>query len=126
MLYCCWLLQAEPTPQCPCLLEPSTGYGERGIRPEQGDTDHHGHRLAGHGGLQPVFEVHSHTHILVILHVTSCILIHICQSPLSSVVSRLVDMILKTEKNCVAALLVKADSLFNLCLFERALVLYHR
>ena len=39
---------------------------------------------------------------------------------------RLVDMILKTEKNCVAALLVKADSLFNLCLFERALVLYHR
>ena len=63
---CCWLLQAEPTPQCPCLLEPSTGYGERGIRPEQGNTDHHGHRLVGHGGLQPVSEVHSHSHLAFI------------------------------------------------------------
>ena len=114
---CCWLLQAEPTPQCPCLLEPSTGYGERGIRPEQGDTDNHGHRLVGHGGLQPVSEVHSRSHLAFINTIQYLLYCHLF---------RLVDMILKTEKNCVAALLVKADSLFNLCLFERALVLYHR
>ena len=40
--------------------------------------------------------------------------------------NRIADFILTTDKLNVEAILIKADSLFNLCFFERALVTYHR
>ena len=39
---------------------------------------------------------------------------------------RVSDSILRKDKTCVEGQLIKADSLFNLSEFEKALVLYHR
>ena len=51
---------------------------------------------------------------------------HLNSAKLQDFINRLSDIILKKEKQNTQAMIIKADSLFNQCNFEKALVIYHR
>ena len=50
-------------------------------------------------------------------------LVSLCQFEKSLSIA---ESILSKERNNPLAINVKADSLFNMCMFEQALVMYHR